>query len=40
MALIWQDIEAKRKATRYLHEPPLLIEDNVAGDALPEALSA
>jgi NAD+ synthase len=40
VALVWQDIEAKRKATRYLHEPPLLIEDTVAGDALPEALSA
>ena len=24
--LVWQDIEAKRKATRYLHAPPLLIE--------------
>jgi NAD+ synthase len=23
--LVWQDIEGKRKATRYLHEPPLLI---------------
>jgi NAD+ synthase len=25
--LVWQDIEAKRRATRYLHEPPLLIEE-------------
>ena len=24
--LVWKDIEAKRRATRYLHEPPLLIE--------------
>ena len=24
--LVWEDIEAKRKATRYLHAPPLLIE--------------
>ncbi len=23
---VWQDIAAKRKATRYLHEPPLLVE--------------
>jgi NAD+ synthase len=40
VAVVWQDIEAKRKATRYLHEPPLMIEDDVAGDAPPEALSA
>ena len=40
VALVWQDIEAKRKATRYLHEPPLLIEDDATGDAPPEALSA
>jgi NAD+ synthase len=39
VALVWQDIEAKRKATRYLHEPPLLIEDD-ATDAAPRALSA
>ena len=26
---VWRDIAAKRKATRYLHEPPLLVE-NVA----------
>jgi hypothetical protein len=25
--LVWADIEAKRKARRYLHEPPLLISD-------------
>ena len=24
--LVWRDIHAKRKATRYLHEPPLLVE--------------
>lgn len=24
---VWRDIDAKRRATRYLHEPPLLIED-------------
>uniref|UniRef100_Q07U47 NH(3)-dependent NAD(+) synthetase n=1 Tax=Rhodopseudomonas palustris (strain BisA53) TaxID=316055 RepID=Q07U47_RHOP5 len=23
---VWRDIEAKRRATRYLHEPPLLVE--------------
>ena len=23
---VWRDIEAKRTATRYLHEPPLLVE--------------
>jgi hypothetical protein len=23
---VWRDIAAKRKATRYLHEPPLLVE--------------
>src|SRR5262249_19865887 len=23
---VWRDIHAKRKATRYLHEPPLLVE--------------
>jgi NAD+ synthase len=27
VGLVWRDIESKRKATRYLHEPPLLIED-------------
>ena len=25
---VWRDIAAKRKATRYLHEPPLLVETN------------
>jgi NAD+ synthase len=25
--LVWRDIAAKRKATRYLHEPPLLVDD-------------
>ena len=24
--LVWRDILAKRKATLYLHEPPLLVE--------------
>lgn len=24
--LVWRDIHAKRKATKYLHEPPLLVE--------------
>jgi NAD+ synthase len=24
--LVWGDIAAKRKPTRYLHEPPLLVE--------------
>jgi NAD+ synthase len=37
--LVWQDIEAKRRATRYLHEPPLLIDDN-GEDAKFVALSA
>jgi len=36
--LVWQDIEAKRRATRYLHEPPLLIGEEPA--ELPSALSA
>jgi NAD+ synthase len=27
VARVWRDIAAKRKATRYLHEPPLLIEE-------------
>ena len=30
VSLVWQDIEAKRRATRYLHEPPLLIEEGAA----------
>jgi NAD+ synthase len=30
VSLVWQDIAAKRKATRYLHQPPLLIgEDDI-----------
>lgn len=33
VALVWQDIEAKRKATRYLHEPPLLIGDEGSSTA-------
>ena len=24
---VWRDIESKRRATRYLHEPPLLVEE-------------
>jgi NAD+ synthase len=24
--MVWADINAKRRATRYLHEPPLLVE--------------
>jgi len=27
VALVWRDIDSKRKATRYLHEQPLLIEE-------------
>ncbi len=27
---VWRDIEAKRRATRYLHEPPLLVEPVLA----------
>ncbi|MFA5901856.1 MAG: NAD(+) synthase [Hyphomicrobium sp.] len=38
VTLVWQDIEAKRKATRYLHEPPLLIDPLVMEG--PGALSA
>ena len=34
---VWRDIEAKRNATRYLHEPPLLVEDE-GTDASPRAL--
>jgi len=33
VSLVWQDIEAKRKATRYLHEPPLLIEEEIGNVA-------
>lgn len=36
--VVWQDIEAKRRATRYLHEPPLLIDPQVAENL--SALSA
>ena len=32
VALVWPDIEAKRRATRYLHEPPLLITDFDEGE--------
>lgn len=32
--IVWKDIEAKRKATRYLHEAPLLISDDDGPDAL------
>jgi NAD+ synthase len=28
---VWRDIAAKRKATRYLHEPPLLVEPVTGG---------
>jgi len=31
VSLVWRDIAAKRKATRYLHEPPLLIGDDDIG---------
>jgi NAD+ synthase len=33
--LVWRDIAAKRKATRYLHEPPLLVDPGVR-DAKPD----
>lgn len=39
VSLVWLDIEAKRKATRYLHEPPLLI-DEIDGDDGRDAISA
>jgi hypothetical protein len=29
MTEIWRDIEVKRRATRRLHEPPLLVEETV-----------
>jgi NAD+ synthase len=32
--VVWRDIEAKRKATRYLHEAPLLIETDDGRAAL------
>lgn len=38
--LVWQDIEAKRKATRYLHEPPLLIDEHEVAAATDLRLSA
>lgn len=38
--LVWQDIEAKRKATRYLHEPPLLIDEHEVAAATDVRLSA
>ena len=28
---VWRDIAAKRSATRYLHEPPLLVEEVLKG---------
>ena len=28
--LVWRDIAAKRRATRYLHEPPLLVEPGLS----------
>jgi len=30
---VWRDIEAKRRATRYLHEPPLTVEPVLAEEA-------
>ncbi|HET6322733.1 MAG TPA: NAD(+) synthase [Hyphomicrobium sp.] len=33
VSLVWQDIEAKRKATRYLHEPPLMIDEEIGNVA-------
>jgi NAD+ synthase len=32
--IVWRDIESKRKATRYLHEQPLLIQDDIPATAL------
>ncbi len=40
VALVWQDIEAKRKATRYLHEPPLLVTDTPDPESEVGAISA
>ena len=37
--IVWADIESKRRATRYLHEPPLLITDFDEGEE-PGAISA
>ena len=33
VGLVWRDIDSKRKATRYLHEQPLLIEEVASGTA-------
>ena len=40
--MVWRDIEAKRRATRYLHEPPLLITEDEGREAMrrPRAISA
>jgi NAD+ synthase len=38
--IVWADIEAKRRATRYLHEPPLLISDDIDEGEEPGAISA
>ena len=38
--IVWADIEAKRRATRYLHEPPLLVTDDIDEGAEPAVLSA
>ena len=35
--IVWADIEAKRRATRYLHEPPLLITDFDEGEGEGES---
>jgi hypothetical protein len=43
VSLVWRDFAAKRMETRYLHEPPLLIDGNTdaaGGEGLPDALSA
>ena len=38
--IVWADIEAKRRATRYLHEPPLLITEEFDEGEEPGAISA
>jgi NAD+ synthase len=38
--IVWADIESKRRATRYLHEPPLLITDDIDEGDEPGAISA
>jgi NAD+ synthase len=38
--VVWADIEAKRRATRYLHEPPLLITEEFDEAEEPGAISA